>query len=249
LIAGPGQSPRPNRRTDDLSLRPAGSGLRRQNLIIISAGKLGREAYTWAEQAIAAGAALRIKGFLDDRWNALEGYAYDARILSDVNHYTIEEADVFLGAIGNPAGKPRYYQPILDRGGRFINLIHPLANVGRNVRLGCGVLLAPFASVTCDVTIGDHVSVGAFSNLGHDTSIGAWCQVSSHCGVNGNAKVEEAVFLGSHSCIAPGVRIGARAYVGAGSIVLRDVAPAVKVFGNPAMPIGRTAEETPPWGR
>jgi acetyltransferase-like isoleucine patch superfamily enzyme len=42
------------------------------------------------------------------------------------------------------------------------------------------------------------------------------------------------VFLGSHATILPDARVGAWAYVGAGSVVLRRVAPGAKVFGNPA---------------
>jgi sugar O-acyltransferase (sialic acid O-acetyltransferase NeuD family) len=209
-----------------------------KNLIIISAGKLGREAYTWASQAIAAGAPLRIKGFLDDRPEALNQDDY-ACIVGDVDTYSIEDDDVFIGAIGNPKDKLKYYRPIVERGGRFINLIHPLANVGHNVRLGTGVLVAPFASITCDVSVGNHVSVGAFSNLGHDTAIGDWCQVSSHCGINGNARLGDGAFLGSHACIIPGIKVGAWAYVGAGSVVVKDVAPGLRVFGNPALSIGR----------
>jgi sugar O-acyltransferase (sialic acid O-acetyltransferase NeuD family) len=208
------------------------------NLVIISAGKLGREAFTWAAQSIAAGASLRIKGFLDDRPGALDGYRYSVGILGDVDRYTVEEQDVFICAIGNPKDKRRYCLPILERGGRFINIIHPLANVGGNVRLGTGVLAAPFSSITCDVMVGNHVSIGAFSNLAHDTVIGDWCQISNHCGVNGNATLEEGVFLGSHACVIPGIRVGAWTYVGASSVVIRDVESGIKVVGNPAKPIG-----------
>jgi sugar O-acyltransferase (sialic acid O-acetyltransferase NeuD family) len=211
------------------------------NLIIISAGKFGREAFAWAVQAMAAGADWRVKGFLDDRRNALGGYDYPVPILGDVASYQIQSNDVFVGAIGDPKDKVKYYSPILERGGRFVNLIHPLANIGVNVRLGTGIILGPFASVTVDATIGNHVSIGAFSNAAHDTVIGDWCQISSHCGINGKAILGKGVFLGSHACIIPGIQVGAWAFVGAGSVVIKDIEPGVRVFGNPAAPIGRAA--------
>jgi sugar O-acyltransferase (sialic acid O-acetyltransferase NeuD family) len=210
----------------------------RKNLVIISAGRLGREVFTWAEQMIAAGASFRIKGFLDDRPASLDGYNYAAGILGSVQTYTIGEDDVFIGAIGEPMDKVAYYTPIVERGGRFVNIIHPLANIGHNVQLGAGVVLAPFSSITSDVKVGNHVSIGAFSNLGHDVVVGDWCQISSHCGVNGKAVLADGVFLGSHACIIPGLTVGSGAYVGAGSVVVRNVGPRVKVFGNPAAPIG-----------
>lgn len=175
------------------------------------------------------------------RRSALDGYHYDVGVLGDVESYDIEEDDVFVGAIGDPLDKVRYYAPIIEKDGRFINIIHPLASIGQNVRLGTGIVLSPFSSITSDVKVGDHVSVGAFSNLGHDTVVGDWCQISSHCGVNGKASIEDGAFIGSHACILPGMKIGAWAHVGAGSIVVRNVDPYVKVFGNPAAPIGRVS--------
>ena len=211
----------------------------KKNLVIISAGKFGRETFAWAIQAIAHGAPWQIKGFLDDRVNALYGFPYEPGILGNVMNYRIEEEDVFIGAIGDPRDKVKYYSPLVERGGRFINLIHPLANIGKNVQLGTGIVMAPFSSVTCDVKIGNHVSIGAMSNVGHDTTVGDWCQISSHVGVNGKASIGEGAYLGSHACIIPGVKVGAWALVGAGSVVLKDVPPGVKVFGNPAITVGR----------
>jgi sugar O-acyltransferase (sialic acid O-acetyltransferase NeuD family) len=200
---------------------------------------MAREVFTFASQAIAAGAPYRIKGFLDNRANALAGYDYAAGILGDVDSYEIQEDDVFIGAVGDPIDKIKFYTPIVERGGRFVNLIHPLANIGTNVRLGAGIALAPFTALTADVTIGDHVSIGTFCNVAHDAVVGNWCQISSHCGINGRAVLGEGVFLGSHACVIPGVTVGDWAFVGAGSVVVRDVPPGVKVFGNPAAPIGK----------
>lgn len=209
----------------------------KQNIIIISAGKFGRETFAWAAQAIAGGAPWRIKGFLDNRPNALDGYNYESKIIGNVENYQIEPDDGFIGAVGDPADKVKYYTPILQRGGKFVNLIHPLANIGKNAQLGTGIIMFPFSSITTDVKIGNHVSIGAFSNVAHDAVVGDWSQINTHCGINGNVTLGEGAFLGSHSCLVPGVKIGAWAYIGAGSVVVRDIPPGIKVFGNPARPI------------
>jgi len=46
--------------------------------------------------------------------------------------------------------------------------------------------------------------------------------------------IEEGAAIGSGAVIMGGIRIGARALVGAGAIVTRDVAPGATVAGNPA---------------
>lgn len=216
------------------------AGSARQNLVIIGAGQCGREVFAWAAQAIAAGSRLHIKGFLDERREALDGFRYDVGVLGTVDDYEIERGDVFIGAIGNPVTKAACYSRIIEKGGRFINIIHPLANIGKNAEIGTGVVLAPFSSVTVDAKIGNHVSIGAFSNAAHDTVIGDWCQISSHCGLNGMATLGEGTFMGSHACIIPQVSVGSWCYIGAGSVVIKNVPDGVKVFGNPAVVIGRT---------
>lgn len=50
--------------------------------------------------------------------------------------------------------------------------------------------------------------------------------------------IEDDVFLGARSMVLKGVRIGAGAVVGAGSVVTRDVAPGTVVAGQPARPVG-----------
>ena len=210
----------------------------KQDLIIINAGHFGREVYTWAEQTILHGAPLAIKGFLDDRPGILQGLDHYGPILSSVEEYFPEHNDVFLCAIGEPKVKKDYCSQVLTKGGSFATLIHPTALVGPGVRIGAGSIICPFTQLSCEITIGRFVTLGTFSSVGHDSVIGDYCQISGHCGVNGNAIIEEGAFLGSHAVILPHARVGGRAYVGAGSVVLKRVNPGTKVFGNPAILIG-----------
>lgn len=210
------------------------------NLIIIGAGEFGREVHTWATQAVAHGTPWILKGFLDDRPDALVGYDCGIPVLGTIDGYVPSPDDEFLCAVGEPRMKRACYNHMMAVGARFATLIHPSAIVGRNVMIGPGSLVCPFTQLSCDITLGKLVTFGTNSNTAHDTIIGDFAQISGSCEINGRAIVEEGAFLGSHATILPRVRVGAYAYVGAGSVVLKNVKAGVKVFGNPAVRIGLT---------
>ena len=46
--------------------------------------------------------------------------------------------------------------------------------------------------------------------------------------------MHEGCFIGDHACVAMGLEVGKDAYVGLGSVVIRNVEENTRVFGNPA---------------
>ena len=84
------------------------------------------------------------------------------------------------------------------------------------------------------VTIGRHVLVGPSVRiytpqhaLDVDDRRDGWERVEP-------VTIEDDVWLGGNVVVLPGVTIGARSVVGAGSVVVKDVPPDVVVVGNPA---------------
>lgn len=125
-----------------------------------------------------------------------------------------------LGSVGEGVDfRPPMY---LDYGHRlhvgdrtFINADF-LALGGGEIRIGADVLIGPSARIYTPTHALDPVLRPQ-----------GWERVDP-------VTIEDGVWLGGNVVVCPGVTIGARSVVGAGSVVTKDVPPDVVVAGNPA---------------
>ncbi len=209
--------------------------MRMKDLIIIGARGFGREVFDLAKNTQAyLDKEYQIKGFLDDKRDALDDYSGYPPIIDSVEGYEIKENDVFVCALGQIQPKKKYAEIILDKGGNFINLVDLQANVRSDISHLKGVLIFSFVFVSVDVTLSDFVSLQHFSCLGHDSKVGAWSHMSSYSTITGFTVLEEEVMLQTAAKVVPKKKVGKGAMVGAGSLVLKNVKPGQSVFGSPA---------------
>jgi maltose O-acetyltransferase len=136
----------------------------------------------------------------------------------------------------------------LERVRRFVQYrvrgyVDPQRLVRQGLRLGKRVYIAPGTVIDPRhcwlVSIGDDSVLGPQVHiLAHDAS------TKPHLGYTkiGEVSIGRKVFIGARALILPGVRIGDRAIVGAGSVVREDVPDGMVVFGNPAAIVCTTAE-------
>jgi maltose O-acetyltransferase len=89
------------------------------------------------------------------------------------------------------------------------------------------------------IEIGDHVLLGPGVHLYTATHPLDAAERRSGLELAKPISVGDDAWLGGGAIVLPGVMIGARAVVGAGSVVTRDVSADERVAGNPARPIGR----------
>ncbi len=103
------------------------------------------------------------------------------------------------------------------------------------VELGWHVQAGPRLRIFHGVGLVVHPAavLGADCTLRHGTTLG-----TKHKG--GPAPiVEDSVDIGCNAVLLGGIRIGHDSSIGAGSVVISDVAPHSVVAGNPARPVGR----------
>lgn len=102
--------------------------------------------------------------------------------------------------------------------------IHPAVPIGRGVFIdhATGVVIGETSVVGNDVSILQGVTLGG---------------TGKHCG-DRHPKVGDGVLLSVGAKVLGNIRIGTRAKIGAGSVVLKDVPPFATVVGVPARIIG-----------
>lgn len=205
-----------------------------KHLLIIGARGFGRAVCDLASDMPQYLKKFDIKGFLDDKSNALDGYDNYPPILGPVESYNLQPDDVFICALGDVCYKKQYAELILNKGGQFINIIHPSAHIGRNVQIGNGCIIAGNVWLDSDSQLGDFVTIQCGVLVGHDVKIGNWSIIDGLCVLGGFTQVEELVTIHTNSSVIPHITIGAESTVNIASVVIRDVKQNSVVMGNPA---------------
>jgi sugar O-acyltransferase (sialic acid O-acetyltransferase NeuD family) len=204
-----------------------------KNLVIIGAGGFAREMFDLANVCFANDPNFKVKGFLSDGPSNIEEMGYPP-VLSKVAEYEIQPGDVFFCAIGKLADRKKTVEIILNKGGEFINLIHPTAILSPSVKLGMGVGIKSFCVLASDVTIENFTFLQSSVIMGHDVHIGNFCQVNSFAFFAGFVRVHDLVSVNAGAKLIQNVVVEEESVVGMGSVVLNKVKKGTTVFGVPA---------------
>ena len=133
----------------------------------------------------------------------------------------------------------------------ILRYFNPLKyGIKNGMKVGKGVSLAgksgvSFGSEPYLIELGDEVRIsGNVKFFTHDGATWAYRDLEDYKDVSkfGAIKVGKRTFIGNSVCILPGVTIGERCIIGAGSVVTRDVESGMVVAGNPAKVLCTTNE-------
>lgn len=139
-------------------------------------------------------------------------------------------------AIGGHRGSDRLaiQRRLASRGLGAVTIVHPTAFVAESARLGRGAQVLAQSAVCVDVAMGDACIVNTGASADHECVLGDGVHLCPGARLAGCVVVEEFATIGTGAIVLPRIRIGARAHVGAGAVVTRDVPPGAVVVGSPA---------------
>jgi maltose O-acetyltransferase len=160
--------------------------------------------------------------------------AADPELVAD--REACERALRAYNAEGDEDERARMMRELLGAFGDESSIRPPFfCDYGSNIRIGANAFLN-FNCVILDVvpiTIGDRVQIAsAVQLLAADHPLDAVERASGR-EFGAPITVEDDVWLGGGVVICPGVTVGSRSVIGAGSVVTRDVPDDVLAAGNP----------------
>jgi acetyltransferase-like isoleucine patch superfamily enzyme len=117
--------------------------------------------------------------------------------------------------------------------------------IGDRVRVGIGSVIIGPVTMRNGSGLGQHVFLSGFN---HGFSDGDKNSSEQELDMRPTI-IEEEAHIGANSVVVPGITIGRRSQIGAGSVVTKDVPPFSVVVGNPAKVIKKYDDELKKWIR
>lgn len=157
--------------------------------------------------------------------------------IDNVEEYVIEPDDVFICADVKPLDRMDHSAIIRKKGGIFVNVIHPSANIAPSAKMGTGIVVGAFSTISINTIINDDVIIQDHCNIGHDGIIEAASHLYVGVKLCGRNKIGTLSSVFTGAVVYPDVKVGEKCVVGAGSVVSRKVKDGETVLGNPAKKI------------
>lgn len=206
----------------------------REDLVIIGAGGLGRELYSWFSQSDKFIEKYNFLGFIDDDSSKFDGFDFNLEIIEPLKNNNLIKYSNLILAINNSDLKSELFSRIDPNNTKIIGFIHDNCVIGMNSLIDKSVTLFPFVTISCFVTIARGVFINNGSQIGHDVTIDEYTNVMANVDVGGECKIGKNVFIGTGVTILPRVTIPDNCIIGAGSVVFRNIKTAGTYVGNPA---------------
>lgn len=163
--------------------------------------------------------------------------------------FLIEKHQIFGGivAIGDNWTRSLVVKRIQEVSPNFnyITVVHPSAELGKDVQIGSGSVVMPGVTVNANANIGNHCILNTNSSLDHDSFMNSFSSLAPNVCAGGNLILGSGSAIGLGANVIENITIGEYSVVGAGSLVVGNIESRVLVYGAPARVIRKRIESEP----
>lgn len=164
-----------------------------------------------------------VKGFIDDEEKHYHHYGFSEPFLGTIKDHKVKNDVSYLMGIANLEFRKAIIESFKKQGGKFIGFIHPTALISPSAELGEGVVISHNASVGPKARLGNFNLLNSRCMIGHDSIIGDYNFISPQVAISGNTKIGDENLLGTNACTIPGIVIGNRNKIAAGTVLFKPV--------------------------
>jgi len=212
-----------------------------KRIVVLGAGGMARETRWLVQEINAIQPRYKFLGYVVSDRSRCGSYDSSEHFLGDyawLDEHRREIDAVAIG-IGSPSARLKVGREVcaLLPDAELPALIHPSAILDfASAKIGFGVQICAGTIGTVNIKL-DKLALCNFGcTLGHEVVVGQGSVVSPGANISGGVVIGSGVLVGTGARILQYCQVGDEATVGAGAVVLHDVAPHTTVVGVPARP-------------
>lgn len=171
--------------------------------------------------------------FLDDNENVKECMNFPVVGKSSDAEQYIDSAE-FIVAIGNAQIRKKVIEQLLHLNANITTLIHPMATIGHNVRIGEGTVVMAGVIINPDSVIGKACVINTCSSVDHDCVVDDYVHIAVGSHLCGTVSVGDATWIGAGATVINNISICPDCIIGSGAVVIKDIKERGTYIGVPA---------------
>jgi len=172
-------------------------------------------------------------GFIDEFSTKKKHLGYPI-LSNNLDNFPNSEKYVYFIAVGNNKNRKVWFDRLIDRNLRIINVVDKSAIISPRAEIGTGCFVGKMAIINSMAVVGNDCVINTKALIEHGCHIGNHVNLSTNTVLNGDVVIGDGSFIGSSSVTIGQLHIGTWSTVGAGAVVIRPVSDNITVAGVPA---------------
>ena len=195
----------------------------KKKILIFSAGLAGREVFQLISSINKLNNEWEIIGYVDNNQKKIGKMVDGVQIYSNKNRPNNKEIYATCGVMDCAIRKKIFEEEIIKSNFRVANLIHPLIEKPKCLKIGQGNIIFGNVHISFEVNINNFSLISNFCDLGHNLIAGNYITIMPTVTIGGNCNIGELTLIGSGANIHQGAKIGKNCKIGMGSLITNNL--------------------------